>query len=156
MSSVTGLVYLINRITKEVLYAGEVPEVYDRITGLAKVEYAILQDLHATWAFDSVKDLGFFTETDALRQGASQSAISAKKAGAWALKWASMDSTRSQLIDDQRWRIDRYNDETMLNVPHKENIQPVLDYIQAIRNLPITNPDPYNIVWPTIPPLPGA
>lgn len=156
MSSVTGLVYLINKATKTVLYAGEVPEVYGNLTGLADVDYVVLQDLYATWVFDEYKDLGFFTEADALARGVPQATLDTSRSAAWELKWSSYDDTRSQLIQDQRWRIDRFNDETAMNLPPTENITPVLVYIQAIRDLPTTNPDPYNIVWPTIPPLPST
>jgi hypothetical protein len=156
MSSITGLVYLINKQTKTILYAGEVPEVYGNITGLTNVDYAVLQDLHGTWASPEYLDLGFLTEADALALGVSQMAIGIARAGAWELKWNSLDATRSELIDDQRWRVDRYNDETLMNWPHTEDITPVLTYIQALRDLPTTYPDPYNIVWPTVPPLPGG
>jgi hypothetical protein len=156
MSRVTGLVYLINKTTKAILYAGDVPAVYGTITGLSDVDYAVLQDLHATWADTKYLDLGFVMEADALAAGVSSAAIGIARAGAWELKWNSLDATRSELIDAQRWRVDRYNDETALDLPHTENINPVLQYMQAIRDLPTTNPDPYNIVWPTVPPLPGG
>jgi hypothetical protein len=156
MSSVTGLVYLINKETKDIRYAGEVPEVYGNITGLVGVDYAVLQDLHATWDYPEYLHLGFFTEADALGLGVNPTNIEAARAAAWELKWNSLEATRSELIAAQRWRVDRYNDETALNLPHVEDITPVLQYIQAIRDLPTAYPDPYNIVWPTVPPMNGG
>lgn len=156
MSAVTELVFLVHTQTREILYAGDVPEVYGDINGLANVDYSILKDLYTTWQRPRYQYLGFFTEADAVSLNVPATRIAAQKAAAWELKWNGLESTRNELIQAQRWRVDRYNDEVLQNRPPTENIQPVLAYIQAIRDLPVVYPDPYNIVWPTIPPLPGA
>lgn len=160
MSRVQGVVFLINKANLEILYAGLLPETYSGITGLADVDYAVVQDLHQHFRNDDddtrYLHLGFFTQADALALlHVPQAALNAALQAAWELEWSGLDQERSDRINAQRWRVDRYNDESALDRPHTENITPVLEYIQAIRDLPITNPDPYNIVWPTIPPLPG-
>lgn len=151
--SVQGIVYLVNRATKFITYAGEVPATYGNITGLSAVDYSVLRDLEASFPDEnnSYKNLGFLTEEDALSLGVAKVDIDKMKAGAWEMKWSSLEQERSDLIQDQRWRIDRHNDEIALGRTPTEDIKPVLDYCQAIRDLPKTNPDPYNIVWPTIP-----
>jgi hypothetical protein len=153
-------VYLVNKATKVVVYAGDVPEAYATITGLRDIDYTTLKDLHATFREnDSDKryeHLGFLTEADARAAGVTDQVLAKMRAAAWEVKWTSLDQDRQDLIEAQRWRIDRYNDEIALNRTPTEDITPVLLYIQEIRDLPVNCPDPYNIVWPTIPPLPGA
>ncbi len=160
MSSVTGLVFLVNTNDKTISLAGDVPASYNGISGLTDVDYSILQDLNTTFAVDAedlrYQHLGFFTEADTLALGVDPTLVANQKAAAWEIKWNSLDQTRNDLIQAQQWRVDRYNSETLLNITHTEDITPVLLYQQAIRDLPTNYPDPYNIVWPTVPPLPSA
>lgn len=151
--SVQGIVYLVNRVTKYITYAGEVPKTYGNITGLSDCDYSVIRDLEKNFPdeHNSYKNLGFLTEEDALALGVHQADIDRMKAGAWEMKWSSLDVERSDLIQDQRWRIDRHNDEVALGRPVTEDIRPVLEYCQKIRDLPTVNPDPFNIVWPPIP-----
>jgi hypothetical protein len=159
MSTVTGLVFLVNKQTRTIQYAGDLPEAIIGLTGLQGVDYEVLKDLHPIFR-ESESDprflhLGFLTEADTIAAGVSLAEVQAKKMAAHEIKWNSLEQERQDLIQAQRWRVDRYSDQTMMSLPISENIIPVLWYIQQIRDLPETNPDPYNIVWPTIPPLPG-
>lgn len=151
--SVTGIVYLVNKATRHISFAGEVPETYGQITGLKGVDYSVLRDLGSHFPDEqgSYANLGFLTENDARDVGVPLEDLVRMKQAAWELKWESLEVEREALIQAQRWRIDRYRDETDLGVPHTEDIMPVLQYCQDIRNLPIKYPDPYNIVWPTVP-----
>jgi len=159
MSSVTDLVFLVNKQTRVVQYAGDVPEAYNGMTGLKDIDYSVLKELHPVFR-ESESDprflhLGFLTEADALAAGVAPDVIATFKKGAWEIKWSSLKDERENLILDQRWRVERYNDEIALGRIPSEDIMPVLEYLQALRDLPVINPDPYNIVWPTIPPVPG-
>lgn len=160
MSSVNGLVFLVNKQTRLISYAGDVPEAYKSITGLRDIDYAILRDLHSAFR-ESEQDnrflhLGFLTEADALAAGVGPEDVHRQKLAAWEIKWNSLGQERQDLIEDQRWRVDRHNDEVAMGRAPTEPIAPLLNYIQAIRDLPVEQSDPYDIVWPTIPPLPGV
>jgi hypothetical protein len=160
MSSVNGLVFLVNKQTRHISYAGDVPEAYASITGLRNIDYSILSDLHTTFRENESDPrflhLGFLTEADALAAGVTPEEVRRQKTAAWEIKWNSLGQERQDLISDQRWRVDRYNDELAMGLEPTEPVGPVLAYIQAIRDLPSEQVDPYNIVWPTIPPLGGA
>jgi hypothetical protein len=153
--TVNGIVYLVNKSIRKILYAGDVPPTYGNITGLAKVDYSTLRDLAAKFG-PAYANLGFLTEKDALLLGIPQAEIDRSKAAAWELKWNGLEEQRSELIQAQRWRIDRYNDEVAMGHSTTEDVLPVLKYCQAIRDLPDINPDPFNIVWPVVPLLPAA
>lgn len=151
--SVQGIVFLVNSQTKHILLAGEVPAVYSNITGMKDLDYSVLRDLQVTFG-DDYKHLGFLYERDALEKGITPEQIQTAKEAAWALKWDELEDMRSDLIEDQRWRINRNSEEVALGLTPSEDILPVLKYNQAIRDLPQRYPDPYVIVWPEIPPLP--
>jgi len=148
--SVSGILYLVNKATRTILYAGEVPKTYGNITGMQDLDYATLRDLETHFGKDYV-NLGFLTDTETRTVGVSADDIAQSKAGAWELKWSSLDSERYNLIQDQRWRIDRAADEVLLGKMPTEDITPVLAYCQAIRDLTTTFPDPFTIVWPALP-----
>lgn len=149
--SVKGMVFLVNKFTRKITFAGDVPEVYDRIAGLHACAYEIIRDLER-FGEDYI-GLGFLNETDALAAGVTQGDIDEAKVGANEIKWASLEQTRFNLIEAQQWRIDRHDDEERMGRPFSEDIDPVLVYRQQIRDLTETQPDPFNIVWPSIPPL---
>jgi hypothetical protein len=54
-------------------------------------------------------------------------------------------------IEAVRWRVDRYDDETRQSLPHKEDIAPVLTYIQAVRDVDDQPGYPSRITWPDEP-----
>lgn len=57
-------------------------------------------------------------------------------------------SERDKKIQDIEWRIRRYNDEKTLGIKVTENIEPILEYIQALRDVPQQAGFPYEITWP--------
>ncbi len=150
--SVQGLVFLVNKKTHHISYAGPVPKVYGQITGLSDVDYSTLRDLSIFGA--EYVGLGFLTKADAIDLGVLPEDIAEATAGAWEIAWNGLEEERQALIQDQRWRIERNSDELALGHTPTEDAVPVLKYVQAIRDLPEACPDPFNIVWPTVPPLP--
>ena len=61
------------------------------------------------------------------------------------------EETFEDLKQKVRWRVERYNDELLLGLKAKEDIRPVLLYIQALRDITKQEGFPHNIVWPTEP-----
>lgn len=152
--SVKGLVFLVNKKTKQITYAGPVPATYANITGLSDVDYSVLRDLGAHFG-EVHADMGFLTEAETREVGVADAVIADAKAGAWEIAWNGLEQERQDLIEDQRWRVNRHNDQVAMSIRPSEDIAPVLLYMQAIRDLPETNPDPFNIVWPAVPELPA-
>ena len=60
-------------------------------------------------------------------------------------------SEREYRIQSVRWRVDRHDDEIKLGRNLTEDIKPVLEYIQALRDVPQQEGFPHNIVWPIEP-----
>lgn len=58
---------------------------------------------------------------------------------------------RDARIEAVRWRIERYDDELRLKMLPSEPIEPLLQYVQALRDVPAQPGFPENIVWPTEP-----
>ncbi len=50
-----------------------------------------------------------------------------------------------------RWRKDRHYDEVALGLEPTESIQPILEYIQALRDVPSQAGFPETISWPEAP-----
>ena len=65
--------------------------------------------------------------------------------------WKDIDTQRESKIQAMRWRMDRHNDEVALGVTPTEDIVPILTYVQALRDLPVTITDLNNVVWPSVP-----
>jgi len=61
------------------------------------------------------------------------------------------EETFEDLKQKVRWRVERYNDELQLGLKAKEDIRPVLLYIQALRDITKQEGFPHNIVWPIEP-----
>lgn len=55
---------------------------------------------------------------------------------------------RDLLISGVRWRIERHNDEVLMGVTPTEPIEPILEYIQALRDVPAQPGFPESINWP--------
>ncbi len=58
---------------------------------------------------------------------------------------------RDAKIEAVRWRIERAKDETALGVPLTEPLEPLLQYVQALRDVPAQTGFPENIEWPPEP-----
>ena len=58
---------------------------------------------------------------------------------------------RDAKIEAVRWRIERAKDETALDIPLTEPLEPLLQYVQALRDVPQQAGFPENIEWPPEP-----
>ena len=58
---------------------------------------------------------------------------------------------RDALIQEVIWRKDRYYDEMELGITPTEPITPILEYIQALRDVPQQEGFPAEVIWPTQP-----
>mgnify|MGYP006272638111 CR=1 FL=1 len=67
------------------------------------------------------------------------------------LKWNEIREERAKRMAAVLWRIDRHNQQVALNVTPSEDITPVLQYVQALRDLPQSEQDPFNLTWPVEP-----
>ncbi len=147
---VKGIVFLVNKATLHVSYAGPVPAVHGTITGLANVDYSVLRDLGVVFG-DDYKNLGFLTEDDAIELGVMKEHLASMKDSAYEIGWNNLEPERAARIQAQQWRIDRYQQMLLLGKEPVEDIKPVLLYCQAIRDLPNVYPNPFVMVWPTVP-----
>lgn len=58
---------------------------------------------------------------------------------------------RDKKIATVQWRKDRYADEVALGLTPTEPIEPILEYIQALRDVPEQEGFPTTITWPDEP-----
>ena len=58
---------------------------------------------------------------------------------------------RDRLIESVRWRIERHSDELALGSEPTEPLEPLLQYTQALRNVPQQSGFPGDIDWPVNP-----
>ena len=58
---------------------------------------------------------------------------------------------RDAKIESVRWRIERAKDEAALGVPLTEPLEPLLQYVQALRDVPQQAGFPENVEWPVEP-----
>lgn len=54
---------------------------------------------------------------------------------------------RDAKIESVRWRIERAKDEAELGVPLTEPLEPLLQYVQALRDVPQQEGFPENVEW---------
>ena len=98
----------------------------------------------------------------ALLEGQSQGkVISADKNGKPSLKDPPPPTTeqladtaraeRDRLIESVRWRIERHNDELALGSEPTEQLEPLLQYVQALRDVPRQAGFPGDVDWPVQP-----
>ena len=58
---------------------------------------------------------------------------------------------RDSLIESVRWRIERHSDELALGSEPTEPLEPLLQYVQALRDMPQQSGFPGDIDWPVNP-----
>ena len=58
---------------------------------------------------------------------------------------------RDRLIESVRWRIERHSDELALGNEPTEPLEPLLQYVQALRDVPRQSGFPGDIEWPVNP-----
>lgn len=64
---------------------------------------------------------------------------------------AQVRAERDAKIEAVRWRIERARDELELGVPLTEPLEPLLQYTQALRDVPQQAGFPESVEWPEIP-----
>ena len=57
---------------------------------------------------------------------------------------------RYKLIQDELWKIERYNSEIRLGLEPTDNIEAIDKYIQELRDITKQKKFPYEITWPTL------
>jgi hypothetical protein len=58
---------------------------------------------------------------------------------------------RDFLIQEVEWRVNRHQQEVMLDIPRTEELYPLLEYIQALRDVPQQEGFPTDVEWPVPP-----
>jgi hypothetical protein len=151
MITIPNIYYLCDTLNKGILTCGELPETWNNITGMTESSIADLKDLEWT----GNPGMGFLTEMEALQAGIPSDVVSSAKAVYGEFLWTLINAEVNNLMYSIRWRIDRFNDQTQSGgVMSETTIQPVLNYVQALRDIATQQTDPFNIVWPVVPPLP--
>ena len=64
---------------------------------------------------------------------------------------AQVRAERDAKIEAVRWRIERHKDELELGIPLTEPLEPLLQYVQALRDVPQQDGFPENTEWPVEP-----
>ena len=65
-----------------------------------------------------------------------------------AQQWHVVREQRDAAIADESWYIEKYNSEVRRGVTPTIDIAALDAYVEVLRNLPNTQSDPFNIVWP--------
>ena len=58
---------------------------------------------------------------------------------------------RDRLIESVRWRIERHSDEVALGIVPTEPLEPLLQYVQDLRDVPQQAGFPESVEWPECP-----
>ena len=62
--------------------------------------------------------------------------------------WNQIRQERDRRIEAMAWRYERYARHERLGIDQVDDIQKLDTYIQALADIPQTQTDPYDIVWP--------
>jgi hypothetical protein len=135
--------YLFDSKNRSFTFHEYLPDTFGNITGFADCNYETVKDL--TWA--GYPHLGFLSEEDSMKEGIPLILIEANRLKTIDGQWAKIRGIRDAYIQDVRWRIERYDDERKLGLHTTEDVTPLLQYIQELRNI-TTQSDPFKIVWP--------
>ncbi len=65
--------------------------------------------------------------------------------------WVKVREERNKRIEAFRWRVDRQRDLIDLGLAGSATLTPLLQYVQALRDIPQTNTDPFAVVFPDEP-----
>lgn len=149
----TIIYYLVDKPTSQVTYSGPMPEVWETLTGLTPNNYTDARDLG--WGGQQYAGKGFLTYADALDAGVPGTVLEAMTQSAYEFEWTRIGPEREERIQAQRWRVERYDDAVRQGITPVEPVEPILAYMQAIRDLPTVYSNPFELVWPVIPPLPA-
>lgn len=63
---------------------------------------------------------------------------------------AQVRAERDVKIEVVRWRIERAKDEAALNIPLTEPLEPLLQYVQKLRDVPLQAGFPEKVEWPKL------
>ena len=66
-------------------------------------------------------------------------------------QWVKVREERNAKIEAFRWRIDRQRDLIDLALADPSTLVPLLQYVQALRDIPQTNTDPFAVIFPAEP-----
>jgi len=66
-------------------------------------------------------------------------------------EWDKVRVIRDEKINNFQWKINRQRDWITTGVATADSILPLIDYVQALRDIPQTQTDPLNVVWPEEP-----
>lgn len=61
---------------------------------------------------------------------------------------ATVRAERDRLIESVRWRLERHSDELALGIEPTEPLETLLQYTQALRDIPQQAGFPTDIIWP--------
>lgn len=64
---------------------------------------------------------------------------------------AQVRAERDAKIESVRWRIERAKDESDIGTPLTEPLEPLLQYVQLLRDVPLQEGFPENVEWPDEP-----
>jgi hypothetical protein len=67
-----------------------------------------------------------------------------------AQQWALVRQQRDQQIQSVAWKYERYSRHERLGLAQVDTLSSLDEYVQALANLPQTQSDPFNIVWPVL------
>jgi hypothetical protein len=67
------------------------------------------------------------------------------------VQWLLIRKERDDIINNYMWKIERQSHHIALGKASSDSINEMLNYVQALRDVPQTQTDPHNIVWPTPP-----
>jgi hypothetical protein len=149
----TTIYFLVDKPTGQVTFSGPLPEVWETITGLTPTNYTDARDLG--WAGQQYAGKGFLTYEDALGYGIPRVTLEEMTQVAYDFEWSRIEPLRAEAIQAVRWRIDRYNDYVLQGTTPPEPVEPLLAYVQTIRDFTVTYTNPFAIVWPIEPALPA-